>query len=853
MSNTFDKKAAGIVTRKRKISLRGEDTALEWVLHDYPQLTAWQALAVDWLKGETRALDTKLYALVAFFERYLILHGLPVEPPAIMGREVQLPDFYATACPDSYKGIMYNNAIHDFLQFVLLREFGRVASDGQVVNAPEFRNPVPRLSSSGVGKTDESVYTPLPYGYIDDLRQMLASGPHFRDWTWAQNARRSEVRRGHVGWFEVAESTIDFADPDCVWRSIEDRAGATRFEMWSPVRWVLLLVKLILPLRTTQVRMLDSGEADTWTFKEGSWNINCSPLAQGSEKRPLQQGVFRRTAPSADPQATATVLYINTNKTADVGRAGGDKGYVLPWPIGGPVHQDAFYWLEKLRNWQKKYNPITRRLSWKELDHRHIQVKSEVQLASYPDACFLFRAPESGPDECHLPFRDKGLDYAWLPLLEALERRLSARGETHQNGTPIRFTRALEDRTRSAATLYPLHGLRVSLITALALDGNVPFPILQKLVGHSRLLMTLYYTKPGATRINEVLSKAAVSMEATKAARIQDFLLDTEHEQILKRAICNSVPSLAAAIPLHPAARNLAGWMPMHHGLCLVGGNTSELEESRAGGCFDGGPMVGSKYTPVPGGSRNCVRCRWFVTEPHFLPALAAHFNTLAYHFDEARNTCLMHEETLNTLKRERLDAEEANLPFAGLEAYRQAERVWETAIKRFSDLAEDMVACWRLIERCKDAVNSEDRAGALIAVGSITEVHAQFEQTSSELLQLSGVCTDAEVYADLEPGKAIFRRSQLLDQALYREHLPPMFMLLTEQEQLHSGNAFMRRLSAHMNPTNPVLGQRQVISLIDAGASLSQHFGVDLSTLVRSNSPMGVQQPNDTPVLELE
>ncbi len=151
---------------------------------------------------------------------------------------------------------------------------------------------------------------------------------------------------------------------------------------------------------------------------------------------------------------------------------------------------------------------------------------------------------------------------------------------------------------------------------------------------------------------------------------------------LLEQAICNSVPSLAAAIPQHPAARNPVGWMPMHHGLCLVGGNTSEAEDNGAvGGCYNGGSNLGSpsspKYGPVPGGSRNCVRCRWFVTAPHHLPALAAHFNTLAYHFDEARNTCLARENDLQALKKAKADAEEAGQPFARLDAYRQAERVW--------------------------------------------------------------------------------------------------------------------------------------------------------------------------------
>jgi hypothetical protein len=88
-------------------------------------------------------------------------------------------------------------------------------------------------------------------------------GPHFRDWQWAQNALGVEIgRRGFNGpdWFEVNEDQLDRSDPDCVWRQrlVKNRE---RLELWSPVRWVAQLVKLPVPLRTFQVRMLDSGEA----------------------------------------------------------------------------------------------------------------------------------------------------------------------------------------------------------------------------------------------------------------------------------------------------------------------------------------------------------------------------------------------------------------------------------------------------------------------------------------------------------------------------------------------------------------------------------------------------------------
>ena len=123
-----------------------------------------------------------------------------------------------------------------------------------------------------------------------------------------------------------------------------------------------------------------------------------------------------------------------------------------------------------------------------ELDARHMKAKSQVQLAVYPDTCFLFRLPEAPAEEYHLPIRDGALTICWFTLLEAFESRLADQGDTHCNEVPVRLLRPIQ-RSGSRVTLFPLHSLRVSLVTALALEGQVPFPVLQKLVGHSRLMM----------------------------------------------------------------------------------------------------------------------------------------------------------------------------------------------------------------------------------------------------------------------------------------------------------------------------------------------------------------------------
>ncbi|RDK01509.1 gamma-mobile-trio integrase GmtZ [Paraburkholderia lacunae] len=830
--------------RTERSKSRDADPTLSWVEEQYPELDAWRVLALEWIRGETHNLGHKLSALSLFLERYLFIQRLPLDPTVFLAQTTHVPEFHRTACSNSQYGISANNHVHAFLQFVLLRHFSQIDEAGKPVVMPVFHNPVPRMSKSGFPKRDESVHSPLPYGYIDQLRQILAAGPHFRDWRWAQNALGA--RLGCYGanapdWFDVTEDQIDHDDPDCVWRIRKlsrNYRGGQVLQMWSPVRWVAMLVKLILPLRTSQVRVLDSGEADTWRYACGRWQVNLGGLARGSESRPLQQGVFRALI---DGEASSVVLYINTNKTADIARSRPENGYVMPWTLGGEVHQNVFYWLEKLRDWQEKYNPVARLTSWMELDRRHINAKSDVQLARYPDMCFLFRMRESPAHMRHLPLNDAAMDLCWFRLLGDLELRLADRAETHRNGAPIRLLPSTEEQG-GRRTLFPLHSLRVSLITALALEGQVPFPVLQKLVGHSRLVMTLYYTKPGATYIHDMLLDAKERLEANKEASIQNFLLDTSHDELLQKAICNSSSSVGNIIPEHPAARNPVGWMPMHHGLCTVGGNTHDTTENRAvGGCHNGGalilpgtPFSNPKHAPVPGGSRNCIRCRWFVTEPHYLPALAAHFNTVAYHFDEARNTCLASDKALLDLKKQKADSEEAGHVFTHLDTFRQAERVWEGTMKRFNDLAEDLAACWRLIERCKSALDvAREGDTQLVAVGAATDVHLAFEETESELLQLAGVCENVELYPDLDAGKAVFRRSQLLDAVLYRDDVPPMFMMLSEDEQLRAGNAFMRRLAQQMNPANPVLGQRQVINLMDAGESLSERFGVDLTALL--------------------
>lgn len=168
------------------------------------------------------------------------------------------------------------------------------------------------------------------------------------------------------------------------------------------------------------------------------------------------------------------------------------------------------------------------------------------------------------------------------------------------------------------------------------------------------------------------------------------------------------------------------------------------------------------------------------------------------------------------------------------------AERVWEAAIQRFHDRAEDVAACIRLVYRCQEALakTADKDAGdrALLSVGSLSDIQVALQGIDSELLQLQEVCESLEVFPELEPGKAVLRRSQLLDLAIQRESVAPPFLALSEKQQLAAGNEFMRRAICHANGPTYAARKRRFVELVDARGSLREVLGVDVTSLLEDS-----------------
>lgn len=835
-----------------KKSNRGEDKELLWLTRERPEFEQWRVLASEWVLTQ-RSIAISLLGLSTFFDRYLIGFNLPTDPIELLKKNnLTLPDLYKNCLPQSLSSIAVNNVIHAFLEWVLLKicsiedEFGELSVQRQL-----FQNPVPKLSTTGRRILSESVKATLPYGYIARLRKLLAQGPNFRDWKWAQTAigeRRKDdegqiVFGASTDWFEVTWEQIDKDDPDCVWRERRgiDPNTPLVLEMWSPVRWVALLHKLQTPPRGFQVRMLDSGEGDTWRYVNGRWILNTGPHKRGSRQKPIENGVFRRIEDIAHG-SEFTSLYYNTNKTADAKFSGTSKGFEVPWPDlpTTPIEDQPYYWLEKLRNWQEKFNPVKHPTSWQELPKTVFgNEKSEETRASFVDNFFLFRMAEGKTEfEKRCPLGTNILEVCWDKLLFSFQCDLEESNERHPDGSPIIFF----DKDGSGKvkkfgrSLFTLHGIRVSLITALAMEGGMDINTLMKLVGHSRLLMTIYYVKPGHRHMKDAILGATQRLSEKASSTIVSFLANAKSEDLLQTAVFNAANEVFNVVDENPSNRNPAGWMIMMEGICFAGGNTSnDIAGEKSRGCHNGGPKLNARtYGPVPGGIRNCVRCRWFATRPEFIDALRARMNNISFYLDEASNESARLESLLEKLRIQKYESEINDIPFSSMSEMKSTERLYETSMEKTLSLGMDWSACNKLIARCSaPSFNDNSNSFALIPVGDAMEVVTILEEIDSKLLHISGICQDVEVYPDLNPGEAVRELGQILDAKLERDNLQPFFFRLSKTDQLKYGNRFMQKLSSSLD-TNPIIGLKKACKLIESDVSLANQIEGDIFSFLK-------------------
>ncbi len=787
----------------------------------------WRQFLSGWIATQTGSVGVKINAMNWFIAHYLpsVPGGASPDVFFQLAERSLLPELrpLLEASMNAASAVKNQNWIVDLLDWIITHSYSEPNDHGAPMAV--VKNPFTKGKQKTVNT--ETVHNPMPYAYIRELRIILCPQPKgtFRDWEWAQ-IQSGQVRSDFGDWFQVDKTVIDRDDPDCVWRYKNDR-----YEIWSPVRSVALHVKLHLPLRTYQVRFLDSGEADTWRYEGGKWVPNNRyEFSLGREGNPWKRGVFRRIY-DQNIGEIMTGLYISTNKTADQNKESLERGYTIPWQ-----NEDILYWLERLRNWQEKYNPIKGPTPCTELAERHFgSVKTIEQKKDMGSICFLFRDPTAVLGERDKPMAGNSLLNLWYRLLSTLEDQVAARGQTLSDGSRLRFVETPDPKSNSLPfkTDFPLHSLRVSLLTCYAMEGRVPIQVLSKLIaGHSRIIMTLYYTKPPPAMVSQVMDVASRNISAAEEENLKVFLRDADIRQIhAKTAFIDS-----GAIDIALANRNAIGWEQRHIGLCLVGGNSAQSDEmSNIGGCWNGGEIIartnrGNIYGPVPHGLENCPRCRWFITDARYLPALVAHLNMLSYRASQVSSLAVEIEQERDELLNGMYFAEQEKRPFLLQAELQKAERRYERQIKEADEYAKDLVSCFQIISKIvaiEEDRNTNDSAMKLVALGSLEDIHQpiSFIETSSELWQISQLCENAEVYADLtdelRATPAIEKRSRALNRLLMKGGYAPILMGMDDRLQLIAGNAMMRSMALTLSPKNQLEGFREVSSLLEAGEGL--------------------------------
>ena len=445
--------------------------------------------------------------------------------------------------------------------------------------------------------------------------------------------------------------------------------------------------------------------------------------------------------------------------------------------------------------------------------------------------CFLFRDAsaigkidnEDGADQ-EKPIPNNPIEGLYKKLLIALEDNKIRNKEFGPDGKPFRFISERRKDPVACRPYTPLHGLRVSLITALA-RGGMRLDLLMGLAGHTRLVMTIYYRQFDNEELSEEVQRAQENL-VRRADELTISSLKSRAYEDLPKSVVADEEGLRVGLPRNPNDRNAAGWERQLGGWCIMGGNTSSptAEENMAtGGCFNGGAKLDgnnsrqSRFASVR--PKCCMegKCRWFVSRPEYILEIRAKIRLLLENLHSAQRQLAEAEDKLMALKREKIRAEREGKPFIHHPEYVRSDQVRAKLSAQVDELLTGIGNCSDLADRVTSIAMIDEKgpAAQLVAQGTAEDLKWAIEPVS-DLLALSGICLDAEVYPELvhDAETAILRRSQLIDAKLLESGEHALLTRLNVSEQLHVGNRLLRELGL------PLDGRlKTAVAMIEGGS----------------------------------
>jgi len=634
---------------------------------------------------------------------------------------------------------------------------------------------------------------PMPVRFHHMLRDIISEN----DFAWPKSLvhRQSGKPLHWITWF----------DPE---------TGTTR-PVFCEVLPRMLLLHLELPLRNVQVRRLDSGEGDSrvWDPATGRWKPASGKHAghwdRARAKNP-RRGVFREIQTLS---GQITGFWVNSNKTQDgADLFGENSGYEIPWQ-----HDEVLQNLAAMRAWQEKYNPVEGPLEHEDLlDGAFGEDPSMLVKTMLPARYYLFRYPSNaGPRGNETPVGYKIFFQFFHDALAELERRLLDQDPDF----PVKIITKWEGDSPKAA-IFTIHGMRSSTLTTLYMAG-VPIEILSKVVaGHATILMTLKYTKFDPVHVNEILTQARMQAIATARDAFPDLLKSASLEQAMKMTARLTEDGLHQ---MKGPFDEPSVWARFDIGICPNSGTQ----------CHVGGPPLvqrndkgknKSKHGTVPGGERNCVRCRFFVTGLPFLIPLWAHANAIFTRIDRVSKKMDATQKEADRLKgeRQRLNAAGEQAPYGMGQRIRLLDETWVTDAGMRDQALADAHATMLLIEKIR-LIAGQEEAGAgklpmLLSDDMFPEVVGR-ESTRFELVD--AVVQASRWFPSIEDASLEMERDESLNKILYRNGYAPITMApLGDDERRRAADALASLLLIELKAT-------ETQNLIDGKRTLADYTGL--------------------------
>jgi hypothetical protein len=637
----------------------------------------------------------------------------------------------------------------------------------------------------------EVVARPMPMRFHLMLKRIITEN----DFAWPKSLTHGQTGRP-IHW-------IPWTDPN---------TGNVR-SVFCEVLPRMLLLQLELPLRNVQARRLDSGEGDDREYDPISkaWRDARGPVAgywRALGVKNPRRGVFREIVTET---GTIAGFWINSNKTKDSGNLFDEtSGYEIPWQ-----HDEVLENLAAMRRWQELYNPVSEPLAHADVPQGVFREEpSRAVRAVLPARFYLFRHPQNiGRRGREAPARYTAFLNFFLDALNELENRL--REEDPESDIQIITERDAAGQPRRA--IFTAHGMRSSTLTSLHREG-VPIGILSKVVaGHATILMTLRYTKFDPAHVTEVLNNAYSQAMLNERGQFANFLKSATVERAMRMTARLADDGLQQIKGIYEQP---ACWSRLDIGICPNGGTQCHIGGEPVHKRKEKNGLDRSSYGVVPGGPRNCVRCRFFVTGLPFLLALCAHATAILAKIDSISKRITSVEVESEGLKRERRALGHAS-PRSLLDRIRILDETFVSESEMRDQALADVHATMVLVEKVRAIAFSGDDAGEaklpmLLNSDVIPDISFR-ESTRFELVD--AVVQASRWFPSINSVELEAERDDFLNRVLYRNgYVPITLSPLTPSEKRKAADALAQMLLVELGATEAQRLLEGRTTLIDLG-----------------------------------